>query len=66
MSVNSAQSLIGMLAVVLWLSSCATSRRRAYDMRPENRAALYQERKLRPITEWTMSTRSLSIRHLIQ
>ena len=48
MSVNSAQSLIGMLAVVLWLSSCATSRRRAYDMRPENRAALYQERKASP------------------
>lgn len=48
MSVNSAQSLIGMLAVVLWLRSCATSRRRAYDMRPENRAALYQERKASP------------------
>lgn len=48
MSVNSAQSLIGMLAVVLWLSSCATSRRGAYDMRPENRAALYQERKASP------------------
>ena len=48
MSVNSAQSLIGMLAVVLWLSSCAVSRREAYDVRPENRAALYQERKASP------------------
>lgn len=48
MSVNSAQSLIGMLAVVLWLSSCATSRREAYDVRPENRAALSLERKASP------------------
>lgn len=45
MKVNSVQSLLGIWVAVLGLSSCAASRRGAYDMRPENRAALYQERK---------------------
>ena len=48
MKVNSVQSLLGIWVAVLGLSSCAVSRRGAYDMRPENRAALYQERKASP------------------
>lgn len=48
MKVNGVQSLLGMLVAVLGLSSCAASRQRAYDVRPENRAALYQERKASP------------------
>ncbi|MEI3081860.1 hypothetical protein [Paraprevotella clara] len=48
MKVNSVQSLLGIWVAVLGLSSCAASRRGAYDVRPENRAALYQERKASP------------------
>ena len=48
MKVNSVQSLLGIWVAVLGLSSCAASRRGAYDVRPENRAALSQERKASP------------------
>ena len=48
MKVNSVQSLLGIWVAVLGLSSCAASRQRTYDVRPENRAALYQERKASP------------------
>ena len=66
MKVNSVQSLLGIWVAVLGLSSCAASRRGAYDVRPRTVLRCPRNARLLPITGWTTNIRFLSTKTLIQ